>query len=132
MRLIVTVGLPRSGKSTWAQSTGFPVVCPDSIRLAIHGQAFVASAEPFVWAIAYTMIEALRISGHEAIVVDATNVTKKRRDEWERRYPGQVEYHIIDVPADVCKQRAVAGGREYLVAVIDRMAEQWDILSVTP
>jgi len=35
--LILTVGLPRSGKSTWAAKKGFPIVSPDAIRLAMHG-----------------------------------------------------------------------------------------------
>ena len=35
--LIVMVGLPRSGKTTWARKQGYPIVNPDSIRLAFHG-----------------------------------------------------------------------------------------------
>ncbi len=31
-RLILTVGLPRSGKTTWALEQGWPIVNPDSIR----------------------------------------------------------------------------------------------------
>ena len=29
--LLATVGLPRSGKSTWAKEQGFPIVSPDAI-----------------------------------------------------------------------------------------------------
>src|SRR5882672_916000 len=57
--LICTVGLPRSGKSTWARSQSFPIVCPDAIRIAIHGQRFISEAEPFVWATAKAMVRAL-------------------------------------------------------------------------
>src|SRR5690554_6874569 len=31
--LICTVGLPRSGKTTWARKQSYPIVNPDSIRL---------------------------------------------------------------------------------------------------
>ena len=80
--LYATVGLPRSGKSTWAKQSGLPVVCPDAIRLALHGEAFIDLAEPFVWAIAKTMVRALFEAGHDAVVLDACNATAKRRADW--------------------------------------------------
>lgn len=43
-KLILTIGLPRSGKSTWAKQQGCPVVNPDSIRLALHGKAYIQEA----------------------------------------------------------------------------------------
>lgn len=80
--LIVTVGLPRSGKSTWAKRQTFPVVNPDAIRLALHGQRFYGPAEPFVWATAKLMVRSLFGAAHRKVIVDATNCTRKRRDEW--------------------------------------------------
>lgn len=127
MKLIVTVGLPRSGKTTWAKTTGWPIVNPDSIRLALHGQRFYGPAEPFVWAIAYTMVEALRLAGHNRIVVDATNVSEKRRKEWSSRYPGAVEWKVIDTPKEECIRRARAEGDEAIIPVIERMAAEWDL-----
>ncbi len=43
--LIGMVGLPYSGKSTAARELGFPIVCPDAIRLALHGQRFILRDE---------------------------------------------------------------------------------------
>ncbi|MCI0393278.1 MAG: ATP-binding protein [Acidobacteria bacterium] len=80
--LICLVGLPYSGKTTWARSQAHPIVCPDAIRLAIHGQRFVREAEPFVWATAKAMVRALFLAGHPTVVLDATNNTTKRRNEW--------------------------------------------------
>lgn len=80
--LILTVGLPHSGKSTWAKEQGFPIVNPDSIRLAVHGQKYLESAEHLVWAIAKTMVSSLFLSGHKIVILDACNNTRKRRDEW--------------------------------------------------
>jgi predicted kinase len=71
--LIMTVGLPRSGKSTWAIAQGHPVVCPDAIRLALHGQPFIATAEPVVWATAKLMVASLFEAGHGVVILDATN-----------------------------------------------------------
>lgn len=127
MRLILTVGLPRGGKTTWARTTGWPIVNPDSIRLALHGQRFYGPAEPLVWATAYTMVEALRLAGHNTIVVDATNVSAKRRAEWESRYAGAVELKVIETPPEECIRRALAEGDVYIVPVIERMAKEWDL-----
>jgi predicted kinase len=89
--LILTVGLPRSGKSTWAKEQGHPIVNPDAIRLAMHGTAYNTKVEPLVWATAKYMVEALFLAGHDKVIVDATNSTRKRRefwksDDWERSY----------------------------------------------
>ena len=84
--LYATVGLPRCGKSTWALSRWeqlrAPIVCPDAIRLAIHGRPFVAAMEPVVWQATKNMVKALFLAGHEAVILDATNTTKIRRKEW--------------------------------------------------
>jgi predicted kinase len=125
-KLILTVGLPRSGKSTWAAQQGHPIVCPDAIRLALHGRAFVESAEPFVWAMAYLMVDALFRAGHPVVVVDATNVSDKRRKEWTRRWANST-FQIFDTAPAVCMARAHAEGRDELIPVIARMAGEWDL-----
>ena len=126
MKLHVTVGLPRSGKSTWARTTGWPIVNPDSVRLAIHGQRFYGPAEPFVWAVTYAMVEALRLAGHRNIVVDATNVSAKRRKEWEDRYAGAIEWKVVPTSPAECIRRAMAEGDKDIIPVIERMAKEWD------
>ncbi len=132
--LILTVGLPRSGKSTWAMKQGVPVVNPDSIRYAIHGQRFLAQAEPLVWATAYTMARALFLAGHETVIVDATNVTQKRRDEWKAQlgsFVDEITVHALLTPAAVCIAQARAEGDEEIIPVIERMAAEWDVLGMT-
>lgn len=123
--LIMMVGLPRSGKSTKAKELAFPVVNPDSIRLALHGQPFIGLAEPFVWAIAKTMVRALFLSGHDNVILDATNTSKKRRDEWKSK-TWKREFVICATPVDECKMRAVQTGREDLLPVIDRMSAEYE------
>src|SRR5580698_4180408 len=107
--LICTVGLPRSGKSTWAQQTmkdkGLPIVNPDAIRLAVHGQRFVAVAEPFVWATAKAMVRSLFLAGHDAMIVDATNTTRKRRDEWQSP-DWRTLFVEMDASEETCIKRA--------------------------
>ena len=124
--LILTVGLPRSGKSRWAMRTGFPVVNPDSIRLALHGQAFLASAEPIVWATAHLMVAALFIAGHTTVILDATNLTEHRRNEWKSG-DWDLSYKVFQTGKETCVARAREDGRDYLVPVIERMSKfiQW-------
>lgn len=120
------MGLPGSGKSTWAAQTGLPVVNPDSIREALHGQEFYAPAEPMVWAIAHLMVKALFKAGHKAVILDATNVSERRRAEW-RSKDWVCNYVCFKSDAETCKQRVRARGyRTELDAVIDRMAKDLD------
>lgn len=123
--LIMTVGLPRSGKSTWAINQGCPVVCPDAIRLALHGQPWQPLAEGFVWAIAKIMVRALFIAGHKKVILDATNTSFKRREEWKSNSWTR-EYHIVNTPKDVCIQRAKESNQEYLIPVIEKMAVEFE------
>ena len=120
-KLFLTIGLPRSGKSSWSMKQGVPVVNPDAIRLVIHGQAFVREAEPMVWTIAKYMVKALFTAGHDNVIVDATNITRKRRDEWNGREWG-VECVNFTTPSALCLERAITSGRDDLVPVIKRMA----------
>ena len=129
--IILTVGLPRSGKSTWAMQQGLPIVNPDSVRLALHGQPFIQQAEPWVWNMVYTMARALLIAGHPTIIVDATNTTKKRRDEWRKLFVGySIRHKVFYTSADECKERAIDSNTSYLLPVIDRMANNFDLEEV--
>lgn len=125
--LVLTMGLPRSGKSTWARQQGVPIVNADAIRLALHGQAFIGLAEPFVWAIAKVMVRALFIAGHDRIILDATNVTKSRRNEWKSSSWTR-EYQVFNTSKEECLQRALDTDQDYLVPIIEKMATDWEPL----
>lgn len=79
--LLVLVGLQGSGKSTWACGQNCPVVCPDSIRLALTGQSFHGPAEGVVWGIADLP--------HGAIIGLGVLCLSKRAEEfvWPRYSP---------------------------------------------
>lgn len=119
--LLMTVGLPGSGKSTWARKTGFPVINPDSIRLALHGQAFRKESEPLVWALAHLMVQSLFLVGHKTAILDACNISEYRRREWKSPHY-TLGCVLFKTPVDECIARDL--GREHPVGheVIQRMS----------
>jgi predicted kinase len=125
MRLILMVGLPRSGKTTTAlelsKELSAPIVNPDAIRLAVHGKAFYPPAEPIVWGIAKTMVTALFQAGHDTVIVDACNNTTKRRAEWKTG-AWDVEVWYVATNYHTCRARAEENGDQDLLPVIERMA----------
>ena len=124
-RLWMTVGLPRSGKSTWARQTGFPVVSPDSIRFEMTGQRYVDRAEPMVWAYANLMVRSLFRAGHQDVVLDATNISRKRRDAWESEEWART-FVIIKTDSSTCINRAMKTDDDDIVVVIKNMALRYE------
>ncbi len=106
--LLCPVGLPRCGKSMWARGLGVPIVCPDAIRRALTGRRWYTPIEHQVWATARTMVRALFWAGHKVVILDATNWSRRTRDnfrpspdcDWRR------EFIRFYAPADLCKARA--------------------------
>ena len=127
--LTLTIGLPRSGKSTWSKMHGHPIVSPDSIRLALHGEAYNVDAEPMVWVIAKYMVKSLFIAGHDKVILDATNTTKSRRDFWINDM-WEIKHYYFTTSKEVCIQRAKDSNTEYLIPVIERMSEKLDLTDV--
>ena len=123
------VGLPRSGKSTWARSQNVPIVNPDSIRLATHGKEFDPKYEGLVWFHARIMVESLFLAGHETVILDATNGTQGRRSQWKDG-PWERRYVVNTTPAQTCIERAVAENRPHMVPVIEKMAAEWQDVDV--
>lgn len=123
--MLIAVGLPRSGKSTHIQKSGYPIVNRDSIRLALHGQPYIQDAESMVTAIEDYMVDSLFLAGHDIVSIDACHTSEKRQDRWID-HAKQKGYKIIWIcfraPEDVCIGRAIKDGREDLVPVIERMS----------
>lgn len=133
LELILMVGLPRSGKTAFARgfiedNPGTAIVNPDSIRLALHGERFNKKAEPVVWATARYMVESLFLAGHHTVIVDATNNTEKRRNEWVKWFgdTATVSCVFVGTPAEECIRRALAVNDEEIVPIIERMDEESD------
>ena len=85
--ILGTIGLPRSGKSTFIkklmEKKNFSVVSRDSMRLALTGQRFFGPSEPFIKGIAEVMFKSL-LDYNCDILIDETNITIDKRDQWRR------------------------------------------------
>lgn len=123
--LILTVGLPYSGKTTWVKAQGLPIVSPDAIRVALHGHRFIPEAEMMVWGMAHWMTASLFAAGHDRVILDAVNNSQRRRSSWKdprwRR-----EYHVLETSGTECIARAQEAGDAEIIPIIERMQAQWE------
>jgi len=118
--LICTMGLPRSGKSTWTRKQGFPIVEPDAVRLELYNQKYWGPGERMVWAVVDLMVRALFRAGNETVILDATNIQRSSRDKWQSDNWKTV-FHYVDTDTDTCQARAAESGFPELAEVIERM-----------
>ena len=131
LQLILMVGLPRSGKTTWAKeyvnkNPNTVIVSPDTIRLALHGQRFIGEAEEFVWANHYLMVKTLLLEGYD-VLVDATNTTEKRRKPYFDKFKGyDILTKVMDTSKDVCIQRAKSINDNEIIPIIEKMYGQYE------
>jgi predicted kinase len=130
-KLILLVGLPRSGKTTWAKrhqkAHGWPVVNPDAIRVATHGDPFNPLTEKLVWAMAEIQVRAHFAYGHDTVILDAPNTTRAQRDSWRSAAYARFFHHLA-TPAHICIARAADAGNHELMRVIRNMAATFEPL----
>ena len=107
-RMVLLVGLPASGKSTWARQQGSAVISTDDIRFLLSDDASnQAIHRPVFATLRYLVRRRLELQ-RPVTYVDATNLTV-----WERRgyiklgqlFGARMEAIFFDTPIEVCKQR---------------------------
>ncbi|GAB1642788.1 AAA family ATPase [Krasilnikovia sp. MM14-A1259] len=110
-RLLITRGLPASGKTTFARKLQPRVVRVnrDDLRRMLHGaRLFTQTAEAQVTHAQRAAVEAL-LRARADVVVDDTNLRAKTVREWAElaaRFDATFEVHdFTDVPLDECIRR---------------------------
>lgn len=72
------VGLPGSGKTTYAEANFRTIVSPDRIRWERYRTRFDRRVEPAVWRIAHARTRSALTAGR-VVCFDATSLTRRRR-----------------------------------------------------
>ena len=105
-----------------------PIVNPDAIRLVVYNQRYWQPGEPLVWALVHSMVRALFLAGHNHVILDACNNTRKRRDVWQTDEEWATVFKVFDATPEICVDRARTQRDEEIVPVIRRMASEHEPL----
>jgi predicted kinase len=107
-RIILLVGLPGSGKSTWAARQGFAALSSDAIRILLSDDITNQNIHSRVFAtIRYLLRQRIAI-GTPVTCIDATHLTRAERKpyidiaRWQRC---EIEAVMFNVPLTVCLER---------------------------
>lgn len=130
--IILTIGIPGSGKSTWCEefikkNPEYVRICRDSVRWMMQKtQIMDRRGESLVTKMVDHLIYEATRSGYN-VIVDQTNVKKKRLEEFIekcRRY-GDVSFRVFDVSKRKALERDK--NREFQVGkeVIERMFQSY-------
>lgn len=102
------MGLPGSGKSTWAAANFIPTLSSDDIRALIADDPTIQSIHRRVFAVLRHLLRQRLELNRPVTAVDSTNLTRKERRAYialANLYNAQVEAIFFDAPLDVCQAR---------------------------
>ncbi len=122
-KIIITVGLPGSGKSTYLARLGVNAISSDEIRRLIADNPLDQSMNARIFATIRYLVRQRLDAGRPETYVDATHLTRWERLPYIRlaqRQRCEIEALYFDVPVEVCLQRNQ--GRERVVpeqAILD-------------
>jgi predicted kinase len=106
-KLVILIGPPAAGKSTWLHQFSGEVISTDDIRRREFGVQYDQQLEPAVWQLAYERLEKYIRSGKD-VCFDATNTTRGRRKpliELAKKYGAGVEGVVFLQELDVLIKR---------------------------
>jgi predicted kinase len=107
-RIVVFVGLPGSGKSSYAESSGVTPISSDLMRQLLADDATDQTIHARVFNCMRYLLRHRLAAGRPVTYLDATHLTPDERKPYidiARWYGCDVEALFFDVPLEVCMQR---------------------------
>ena len=105
MKIVITVGLPGSGKSNYLKRRGLNAISSDEIRRVIADDPEDQTVHARVFATIRYLIRQRLAVGRPVTYVDATHLTRWERKPYiriARRYGCEIEALFFDTPVEVC------------------------------
>ena len=126
MKLIITVGLPGSGKSTYLARLGVNAISSDEVRRLIADDPHDQSMNARIFSTIRYLIRQRIAAGRPVTYVDATHLRPWERKPYVKiaqRYGCTLEALFFDVPVEICIVRNQARERVVPEAAILKMAQ---------
>ena len=106
--VILAIGLPGSGKSSWFKRNNITPLSSDMLRQVLFDDAQEQRFQDLVFSNLRSMLKARLIARRPLNYLDATNLTPHERASWvklAKDYGYEVQAVYFDVPLEVCLER---------------------------
>jgi len=127
MRIVLLVGLPGAGKSTWLERLGVLGLSSDTVRAWLADDETDQTVNERVFRmLRYLLRERLAI-GRPVTYVDATNLTREWRAPFiaiARAHGCEIEAVFFDVPQELCRERNARRARVVPAEAVENMARK--------
>jgi predicted kinase len=123
--VVLAIGLPGSGKSSWFKRHNISPLSSDVLRQLLFDDPAEQRYQDLVFSNLRSMLKARLIARRPTNYVDATNLTPHDRHTWikmARDYGYDVHAVFFDVPTEVCVERNQRRRRVVPDDVMRRMA----------
>jgi len=124
-RIILAVGLPGSGKSTYFANLGAHAISSDAIRLQLADDESDQTIHARVFATMRYLLKQRIEMGRPITYVDATNLTRRDRRPFiklAQKHGCDIEALFFDIPLEVCRARNSSRARLVPNHALDQMA----------
>jgi predicted kinase len=123
--VILAIGLPGSGKSTWFKRRDAVPLSSDVIRSMLFDDVTEQRFQDLVFSTLRSLLRARLVARMPLNYVDATNLSPHDRRGWIKMahdFGYEVQAVYFDVPTEVCMQRNARRNRVVPEQVMQRMA----------
>jgi predicted kinase len=123
--VVLSIGLPGSGKSAWFKRHNITPLSSDMLRALLFDDPTEQRFQDLIFSNLRSMLKARLIARRPTNYVDATNLTPHERSSWIKLahdYGYEVQAVFFDVPAEVCLERNQRRERVVPEDVMHRMA----------